>query len=329
MDHLLDRIQTLEQQVENLRQQTTSAASRLRWWRRLAVSLTAVTVFSVPLSLGAGPDDRKADGRKGGGGHQQHLKNDGDDKGLKGLVQRIRALERKLEHVTSEIGVDGFPEVIVSGANLRIVNGLGSTGCRNETGEIPGCPNGLGNLIVGYNEPIPASADDLDPAEHTGSHNVVIGTGQSFTRVGGLVAGLFNRISGDFASITGGERNIASGGRASVSGGTRNLARGVFSAVSGGFDNFAPGAGSAVSGGAQNTASGVGSAISGGGSNIASGQVSAVSGGASNTASGLSSAVSGGAVNRASGGSASVSGGLNRTAAGDWDWVAGELFQDQ
>lgn len=305
MDHLLDRIQTLEQQVENLRQQTTSAASRLRWWRRLAVSLAAVTVFSVPLSLGAGPDDRKGDGRNGGGGHQEHRKS--DDEG---------AQESRPAHSC--------------GANLRIVNGLGSTGCRNETGEIPGCPNGLGNLIVGYNEPIPASADDLDPAEHTGSHNVVIGTGQSFTRVGGLVAGLFNRISADFASVTGGERNIASGGRASVSGGARSTARGGFSAVSGGLDNFAAGGGSAVSGGSNNTARGVGSAISGGNSNTASGDASAVSGrrGVEQGQRAVQRSQRG-AGQHGSGGIASVSGGRTRTAAGDFDWVAGELLRDQ
>ena len=37
---------------------------------------------------------------------------------------------------------------------LHIVNGLGSTDCTDEErNEIPDCPNGLGNLIVGYNEP--------------------------------------------------------------------------------------------------------------------------------------------------------------------------------
>jgi hypothetical protein len=37
---------------------------------------------------------------------------------------------------------------------LHIRNGLGRTDCGEEVDEpIPDCPNGLGNLIVGYNEP--------------------------------------------------------------------------------------------------------------------------------------------------------------------------------
>jgi len=39
------------------------------------------------------------------------------------------------------------------GANLLIVNGLGRTDCTTAGDEeIPDCPNGVGNLIVGYNE---------------------------------------------------------------------------------------------------------------------------------------------------------------------------------
>ena len=49
--------------------------------------------------------------------------------------------------------------VQIAGANLQIVSGAGST-------DAP--PNGLGNLIIGYNE---ATAGQT----RTGSHNVVIG----------------------------------------------------------------------------------------------------------------------------------------------------------
>jgi hypothetical protein len=56
MEPLLGRIETLEQHVQALTQQTASIARRLRWWRRLACSVMVLTVFSLPLSLGAGHD---------------------------------------------------------------------------------------------------------------------------------------------------------------------------------------------------------------------------------------------------------------------------------
>jgi hypothetical protein len=104
--------------------------------------------------------------------------------------------------------------VVITGANLRIVNGRGSTDCGPEDTPIPDCPNGLGNLIVGYNEPRGDGADD-----RTGSHNVVLGKLNNFSRFGGVVVGLGNEISGDFASVYGGIVNRASGELSSVSGG--------------------------------------------------------------------------------------------------------------
>lgn len=63
---------------------------------------------------------------------------------------------------------------------VELVNGLGSTGCGPEDEPIPDCPNGLGNLIVGYNES--RGGSDI----RTGSHNVVMGQGNNFSRFGGL-----------------------------------------------------------------------------------------------------------------------------------------------
>jgi len=100
MDDLLDRIQTLERHVQSLQQQATSVARRLRWWRRLTCSLTVLTVFGLPLTLGAGPEERKGNDRKGDSSFH-HKRKDDDDKALNGLAQRIRARERKLKHVTS------------------------------------------------------------------------------------------------------------------------------------------------------------------------------------------------------------------------------------
>src|SRR5262245_47100631 len=72
-----------------------------------------------------------------------------------------------------EEGVGGKPTIQVTGANLQIVSGSGKTN---------GPVNGAGNLIIGY-------ADEADcteiefcgtPQIHTGSHNLVLGTSQSY-----------------------------------------------------------------------------------------------------------------------------------------------------
>jgi len=111
---------------------------------------------------------------------------------------------------------------------LHLVNGLGSTACFNEQGVIPGCPNGLGNLIVGYNEP-----RVLDEDIRTGSHNVVIGQEHNFSHFGGIVVGLRNAIRGNFAAVSGGNENTASGFSAVVSGGRNRTAEGDFDWVAG------------------------------------------------------------------------------------------------
>jgi hypothetical protein len=212
-------------------------------------------------------------------------------------------------------------EVIITGANLHLVNGLGSTSCTDaQDNPIPDCPNGLGNLIVGYNEPRP---EIFGETIRTGSHNVVVGIFHNFSRFGGLVVGVFNTISGDFAVVSGGDSNTASGPRSAVSGGSFNTASGDDSWVTGGRENTASGFASVVYGGESNTASGDDSSVSGGSSNTASGDDSSVSGGVANTASGVAAVVSGGVGNTTSGFASVVSGGqhiLQETEAG---WAAG------
>ena len=198
---------------------------------------------------------------------------------VKRQAKRVKELETLLEHF-SRVGTD----VYLTGANLHILSGSGATG---------GAVNGLGNLIVGYNESRGAGDD------RSGSHNIVVGPRHNYSSYGGLIAGFQNTISGTYAVVSGGNLNTASGNRASVSGGEFNTASGLLSSVSGGRTN------------------------------TASGLASSVSGGRSNTASGFFASVSGGTQNLASGSRASVSGGLNRTASGIYDWRAGTLFQTQ
>jgi hypothetical protein len=138
---------------------------------------------------------------------------------------------------------------VLSGYNLQVVSGSGATA---------GAVNGLGNLIIGYNEL------DQQVLSRRGSHNLIMGEGHEYSSYGGLVLGAFNLISGPYCSVTGGSYNIASGAFASVSGGWGNWSSGDRSSVSGGFANRASGIQSSVSGGAYNIASGRSSSISGG-----------------------------------------------------------------
>ena len=159
----------------------------------------------------------------------------------------------------------------ISDINVQIVNGLDATnGYPRDPSSIDPLftqTNGLGNLIVGYNEMGNPYGDD-----RTGSHNIVVGHGNTFASFGGFVACEDNTISGVYSSVSAGKYNNASGDFSSVSGGDSNSAK----------DNY-----SSVSGGGGNTANNYYSSVSGGRFNIASGSHSSVSGGFLRTASGL------------------------------------------
>jgi hypothetical protein len=235
------------------------------------------------------------------------------------LQGQISALQSQLEMVqsnaalalgpflvvdpNSELGVAG-PQITFKGANIHIVSGSGSTNDNDN-------PTGLGNLIIGYDEP----PGGLTSTDRAGSHNLVIGRYNRFTQAacGGLVAGELNTINSKEASVTGGANNTASGLFATVSGGVSNIASGGQASVGGGVNNVASGSGASVSGGESNTASGSGASICGGMSNAASGPQATVSGGDGNTASGPQANVSGGVGNTASGSAAVVIGGQNVT----------------
>jgi hypothetical protein len=269
MDNFRERFEALEQQTEQLQQHTRMVERRLRWWCGIACGVIVLALLGIPLQSGKAQYEDKD------------------------LAQRVKDLEYKLQYVTG-----GPNEVVITGANLRIVNGLGTTETTNE----------LGNLIVGYNEERGFGLDT-----RTGSHNIVVGRAHNFSSFGGLVGGFQNEISGRFSSVCGGNVNIVTGDFSSVSGGDANTASGLFSSVSGG---------------SRNIASGFGSSVSGGFRNIASGLFSSVSGGDGNIASSFGSSVSGGNGNIASGNFSSVSGGANRSAPGTDDWAAGPLFAD-
>jgi hypothetical protein len=214
MDHTQARLEALEQRTHTVERQ-------LRWWRGLAGGLLVLAVLTWALPV-VTADDAKHDDKKT-------------------LEERVAALEKLLKHFRR----DGN-EVFIKGANLHIVNGLGSTDCFLEGIPIPDCPNGLGNLIVGYNEP----RADVD--FRTGSHNVVVGPEHNFSSFGGLVVGVHNEISSESAVVSGGGSNT----HADPPEGTGNTASGDVSSVSGGSGNTAVREFSAVSGGQNRTAAG-------------------------------------------------------------------------
>jgi hypothetical protein len=186
--------------------------------------------------------------------------------------------------------------IVVSGANLQVVDGSGTT---------TGPTNGLGNLIIGYNE----ADEDRD---QSGSHNLVIGMQHEFTSFGGIVAGENNTIVSKSASVLGGKDNISAEDYATIAGGSLNLADGLFATIGGGFDNQASGLNSAVSGGCENMATNTYAAVSGGRLGVASGEWSSVSGGYTNKATSTYT---------------SVSGGSTRTASAIYNWKAGSLSE--
>lgn len=160
---------------------------------------------------------------------------------------------------------DPRPTILLSGVNLQIVNGLGSTATSN----------GLGNLIVGYDEPNPngtpvcslgervndeagCTTDNgvWDTVHKRGSHYVVVGAEHNYSRYGGIVSGLRNNSLAPYASVTGGSANWALNFYASVTGGDGNRASGRSSSVSGGSATTASAVDSSVSGGISRQAAG-------------------------------------------------------------------------
>lgn len=131
----------------------------------------------------------------------------------------ITALQTLLAGVT-RLDVFGKDTIRFSGMNVQVVDGTGTTVTN------PG--NGLGNLVVGYNE------KDVVDDSREGSHNLVVGRFHSYSSYGGLLAGENNAVTGFAASVTGGVRNVASGTSASVTGGDSNTASGLEETVVGG-----------------------------------------------------------------------------------------------
>jgi hypothetical protein len=265
--------------------------------------------------------------------------------GQHGQANILRELQRHASVVYLEDGQGGFAKTIrFSGVNVQVVNGLRATnglpGDDASTDDIATRTNGLGNLIVGYNEPGNADGDD-----RTGSHNIVVGTRNTYASYGGLVASSCNSVLAPYASVSGGgadpavnqaRGNVVSARWSSISGGNDNDATSEFASISGGEGNLCSDRYASCSGGRSNMASGRWTSVSGGENNEAQMSWSSVTGGLFNVATGRHSSVAGGRGNAADGAASSVSGGLNRivsqiNSSGSLanDWIGGSLWEDQ
>jgi hypothetical protein len=224
--HLLEQLAAMERQNRALDQRLRRAERRIR------VQLVAAALAVVGAIL-ISPTNRAAIAQGPGSSLAQRVQNLEPAVAalrttVNGHTTQIGALQTKTQFISVSSG-----EMFLVGTNLRIVNGLGRTDTTN----------GLGNLIVGYNE-----LRSFGNARG-GSHNVVVGSQHNFTRYGGLVVGLLNTISGPFASVSGGQINTADGVAASVSGGQSNTADGGAASVSGGNTRTALGEDDWVAGG--------------------------------------------------------------------------------
>lgn len=176
---------------------------------------------------------------------------------LQTTVNNQRDYVRDLEALLSVSTDDqGNPALIVSGANFHINNGSGLTGI----------VNGVGNLVIGYDEEQTSFDDfcsngelDDEPAcldanetwgisQKTGSHNIVVGSRHSYTQHSGIVAGFNNSLTGSESVMLGGTINLNRGFRSTIVGGSFNEAGDFFSNIFGGSENTAFGFGTTIVG---------------------------------------------------------------------------------
>ncbi len=100
-------------------------------------------------------------------------------------------LDQYLNITTSTDNELPGPHVIFEGVNVHIRSGGGATDASI---------NGLGNLLVGYNE----VRVGLPPGSRGGSHNLIMGPEHSYSSYGGFVVGYRNTVSTQYASGSGG-----------------------------------------------------------------------------------------------------------------------------
>lgn len=173
-------------------------------------------------------------------GNYAMIKTNENDLGdLEGDVSALETATDGVEDLMSYVDVDTSDDsVSFVGANLFVQSGAGTT---------DGTVNGLGNLVVGYDED-----DSSGGADKSGSHNIVFGVGATYRSFGGLVGGEDNAVEGEYSVVVTGADNAAQGDFGVVLGGYDNAAYyNDYSVVVGGYGNDARGKYSAVLGGSN------------------------------------------------------------------------------
>lgn len=178
------------------------------------------------------------------------------------LTAEQREILSHMSLVQLDDGMGGQVQTLrISGVNVQIVNGLGATnGYPLAPSSFDGNltqVNGLGNLILGYNETDAGSV-------RTGSHNLIVGRNNDYTSFASLVAGTDNDLLAPASSIAGGFHNVTSAVHSAILGGEDNATAGERSAIGGGISNRANALRSWISGGQGNNANASAASIAGG-----------------------------------------------------------------
>ncbi len=151
-------------------------------------------------------------------------------------ISRLNTATGDFADLTEVVHLDDAGDVVIDGANLRIVNGTGRTHQLN----------GFGNLLIGYDA-------ECSACDRVGSHNIVLGIDNIYSSHSGLVNGTENQLLEAHATVLGGSENTAQDSSVCI-GGTENDAIGLGAVVIGGSRNQAKGHGSTVVGGVGKTA---------------------------------------------------------------------------
>lgn len=113
-------------------------------------------------------------------------------------MAELRQRVAELEAIVEGLSRDDDGDLVLSGANLRIVNGTGTTVGEN---------NGVGNLIIGYDEehedPWSRNAGGVKLA----SHSLILGPHHSYRTVGSVVAGAHHTVFGENSAAVGGSHH--------------------------------------------------------------------------------------------------------------------------
>jgi hypothetical protein len=283
---------------------------------------------------GAGPEGKVGpvgpEGKTGPEGKSGPAGPEGTDTFTEEQLALLKSILPYVRYVAA--GVGDKPTIQFSGANIQIVNGTNKEN-----------PNGTGNLVIGYDE-------HGNEYQQTGSHNIILGSRETYTRTGSIIGGYANTNEGtnNFIFGFGDKVGEESEGDALLGGDGNQIkedtAQGTaFSVIVGGQANSVSNDASLVAGGIENTIEGreaFQSVILGGERNRSHAFHSSIVGGAANETKGEAYAadntITGGAGNHIENASARlestvfsmISGGENNFIKGSESSVVGGL-EDQ